>query len=557
MGSSSSDDEDQDAATPAARAPSGAATAAAPPPLNGFCSHAACSFRPFCLVAKLREAGEAIYSKTGGGTGPNGVNIDFFKGRALRVGIDALEAWPHALNSRADVDAIHMTSPGGKAVKGVGPATHDKIWEVLSTGTLTRLEMAKADPVAVAVKALTGAVWGVGVATARRWVGLGIRTLEDLRAEVALPGGGRVGNLTATQRLGLEHAGDFAHRIPAVEVDAVVEAARAVAFGILGCDERGYPAGAGTATSSSPAHVRACGSWLRAHAAADIPAAAVGLAAARQATYGDVDMLISPPPADGAVAGLHSQHPTSPDAFMAATEAATLECHKLLRDVLAGLTERGFEIQAANTENWYAPSDGRVKRRVVRTTLADEGDGEEGAPLYHLTQQLGSGKDTGSGSGAAAAAEPQHPTPGAPASWMGAIRLPADHPALRNNGDGPRPRRWRRLDMKVYSRAALPTAVAYFTGDGSFNRALRFWAKQAPDAKKTAQEAAGPTSRATGWHLSDSHLFPISLEDDKLATRRPVGAGAALTCETDIFRALGLEYVPPFCRTFTNRRARE
>ena len=525
----------------------------APLRLNGVCGHAACAARPFCLVCTLREAGDALYSKTGGAGGAG-----FFKGRALRLGVDALVAWPIPLRTRADVDALRTAGPGG-APKPLGDKTYQKIWEVLSSGRLERLEMARADPLAVARKALTS-VWGVGEAAAGRWVAAGLRTVADLAAEAALPGGGRVGTLTHTQRLGLAHYDDFCCRIPAVEVDAVVAAARAVAFEVLGCDERGHRPGVADPAAAAPAHVRACGSWLRAHALCDIPAAARGLAAARQADYGDVDLLISPPPPAPDSPAAAAGPPTSPAAFTAAAEAATRECHALLRSVLEGLASRGFDIQGANTDDWHAFAPGRVARRVGRATLqadvatggATGGAAGDGAWFHHLTSPP-PGRPP-----AATTASADTAVPGAPASWMGAIRLPADHPALRGPpGEPARPRRWRRLDAKVYSRSALPAAVSYFTGYGSFNRALRHWAKASPTARATALAAAGPASRATGWHLSDTRLFPISLADDKDATRRPVGPPAPLTCETDIFAALGLAYVPPFCRTFTNRTARE
>ena len=46
----------------------------------------------------------------------------------------------------------------------------------------------------------------------------------------------------------------------------------------------------------------------------------------------------------------------------------------------------------------------------------------------------------------------------------------------------------------------------YFTGSGSFCRALRYWATTAPTAKQAAKRLA-PSSN--GFKLSDSVLVPV------------------------------------------------
>ena len=539
-----------------------AAARAAPLALNGVCPHRACAARPFCLVAKLRHFVDVAYSRTGAD------GASFFRGRATRPGVVALEEWPLPLRTPADVDRLHTLDLGGRLQAALGERTRAKIKELLAAGTLARLEAALADEGLAARKALCS-VWGVGEAAARRWVAAGLTTVDALRSEMALPPDQRrpgVGSLTSIQALGLEHAADFAARIPAAEVDTVVRDARVAAFSALGCDAEGYRPGATPGASSSPAHVRACGSWLRAHAAADIPAAAAGLAAARQADYGDIDLLIvgppppppSPPPPPGAALQAGPSSPASPSTYRAAAEAATRANRDLLVAVLEGLAGAGYEVKTGtNADRWAVGlTPWRLDAKVSRSTFGDGRDGEVPPSLL-------------AGSG---------PPPGAPASWMGAIRLPLGHPALqRAGGRPPDARRWRRLDLKVYARPALALAVSYFTGDGSFNRALRYWAKTAPAAKASAvahvQAAAAAKAAAggvevdlplgsdcaSGWHLSDTYLFPIrqATRSDTEASRLPVGPPVVLACETDIFTTLGLAYVPPFCRTFTSRKARE
>ena len=109
----------------------------------------------------------------------------------------------------------------------------------------------------------------------------------------------------------------------------------------------------------------------------------------------------------------------------------------------------------------------------------------------------------------------------------------------------------RRFDCKVFAHEVLATAVNYFIGSGSFIRALRLWARQSPTAKKLANQYNG----AEGFKLSDKELLPIKRAkagkgtDDDIATAAPI----QLQCETELFSALGLAYVPPNMRFFDVR----
>ncbi|KAK9820567.1 hypothetical protein WJX72_011724 [[Myrmecia] bisecta] len=112
----------------------------------------------------------------------------------------------------------------------------------------------------------------------------------------------------------------------------------------------------------------------------------------------------------------------------------------------------------------------------------------------------------------------------------------------------------RRIDIKVYKRSALAYAVNYFSGSGSFVRALRFWARA---SKECAARAAAVVPAANGFKLSDVALVPVLKTRERNAADRQdknteviVGPNQECSCETDIFRMLGLAYVPPSMRFF-------
>ena len=52
-------------------------------------------------------------------------------------------------------------------------------------------------------------------------------------------------------------------------------------------------------------------------------------------------------------------------------------------------------------------------------------------------------------------------------------------------------------------RSYMPLAVTHFVGSGLFNRALRYWARTAPQAAKAYN------TNADGFQLSDLILTPI------------------------------------------------
>ena len=98
----------------------------------------------------------------------------------------------------------------------------------------------------------------------------------------------------------------------------------------------------------------------------------------------------------------------------------------------------------------------------------------------------------------------------------------------------------------------LAFAVNYFIGSGPFVRALRYWANTATTDLAKARE-----SSATGFKLSDTILVPMIGQPKQRTAAGQVKAvdvlvppGIDCADETQIFKALGLAYVPAYMRYF-------
>jgi DNA polymerase/3'-5' exonuclease PolX len=120
------------------------------------------------------------------------------------------------------------------ALDGVGKKIAAKIDEIIATGQLQKLEVAKLDPKQVALNTLTS-VHGVGPVTAKAWFAQGIATIDQLRAAVS---DGSV-KLTHEQTLGLRYLDAFAAKIPRAEMDqhaALIRAAAARVDPTLRCE---------------------------------------------------------------------------------------------------------------------------------------------------------------------------------------------------------------------------------------------------------------------------------------------------------------------------------
>ncbi|KNC49782.1 poll protein [Thecamonas trahens ATCC 50062] len=116
---------------------------------------------------------------------------------------------------------------GAEATKlpKIGKKLGAKIQEILDTGSLRKLENFKADDKVVALE-LFQSIWGVGAATARKWVHQrGWRTLRDVRDHAD--------SLTTNQAIGLKYYHDIKSRIPRSEVMAIEARVREVATAVV------------------------------------------------------------------------------------------------------------------------------------------------------------------------------------------------------------------------------------------------------------------------------------------------------------------------------------
>lgn len=131
----------------------------------------------------------------------------------------------------------------------VGERLAKKIWEIVETGHLRRLD--HVDPKQEAINLFAG-VWGAGPTTAEAWVSQGLKTLEDLKNH---------GKLTRQQEIGLKYYDEFVERMPREEAGQIEKVVKNAALEI-----------------NSGLEAFACGSYRRG-----------------KPTCGDVDVIVSHP----------------------------------------------------------------------------------------------------------------------------------------------------------------------------------------------------------------------------------------------------------------------
>ena len=102
----------------------------------------------------------------------------------------------------------------------VGERLAKKIWEIVETGHLRRLD--HVDPKQEAINLFVG-VWGAGPTTAEAWVSQGLKTLEDLKNH---------GKLTRQQEIGLKYYDEFLERMPREEAGQIEEVVKNAALEI-------------------------------------------------------------------------------------------------------------------------------------------------------------------------------------------------------------------------------------------------------------------------------------------------------------------------------------
>ncbi|CAK9064443.1 unnamed protein product [Durusdinium trenchii] len=200
---------------------------------------------------------------------------DSWRERSYRTTASLLRSLPFEVASVADLQQPQL--------RRLGKKTREKLVEFLETGTIGRVEGLQEDESTKALNELQG-IWGVGLTTARRWYGLGCRSVEDVREHMAAGGL----KLNSDQLIGLELYDDLAQRIPRQEVASIVERVEAAAQQRFGLRLR----------------VEACGSYRRG-----------------RDTCGDVDLLLC---------------------CRWAEDEGRLSCQEILQAIVAELTAQKF-----------------------------------------------------------------------------------------------------------------------------------------------------------------------------------------------------------------------
>ena len=102
----------------------------------------------------------------------------------------------------------------------VGERLAKKIWEIVQTGHLRRLD--HVEPKQEALNLFVG-VWGAGPTTAEAWISQGLKTLEDLKNH---------GKLTRQQEIGLKYYDEFLERMPREEAGMIEDVVKKAALNI-------------------------------------------------------------------------------------------------------------------------------------------------------------------------------------------------------------------------------------------------------------------------------------------------------------------------------------
>lgn len=399
--------------------------------------------------------------------------------------------------------AIMTGKQASDNIKGVGKKIAEKIDELLSTGTLAKLERERESESTRVLRELQR-VSGIGIEKAKKLMEAGITTLDELRQQPD--------RLTRTEKIGLKYVDEFERRIPRAEMEQleayVLKAARA---------------------HDPPLDAVVCGSYRRG-----------------AASSGDIDVLLT-----------HRSYATQgdPEPKWLETLVQALQRDGFITDVIAQgnkkcaavciLPEppsRSAESTAAAASSDASPQKSAVPAELLNLKLPSQRDMDakraamRGRQLPNLFAERAAATAAAAASdaapstdvaasAAAPAATDEAPAAKAagPSSSFGAAAADDD---ATDDGDDEFASLWdqqrlhRRLDLKVVPQASFPLATLYFTGSDFLNKHLR---QKALDRN---------------YKLSEYSL--IRTEAGKECPPAEV-----VTCEEDVFKLLNMDYLPP------------
>jgi DNA polymerase IV len=119
-------------------------------------------------------------------------------------------AYRKAISMLRKQNHIISTAKEALSLPNIGPRLALKIEEIATTDRLRRLESAQSEP-NDRILGMFSRIYGVGFSVALKWVARGLKSMAEVEKL----------DLTANQRIGLDHYDDFLARIPRTEVQAL------------------------------------------------------------------------------------------------------------------------------------------------------------------------------------------------------------------------------------------------------------------------------------------------------------------------------------------------
>ncbi|EFJ43097.1 hypothetical protein VOLCADRAFT_96792 [Volvox carteri f. nagariensis] len=490
--------------------------------------------KPFCILAELKRTRDLYMDRR-----------DQFRIKAIDRGMGVLArvSWP-------------LESPDQLSQLRLGRGTAEKVSEILATGRFSRNDMFEQDEQRMTMMKFMQ-VWGCGESTARSWWASGARSLDDVRQRT---------DLTVRQRLGLRHFDDFQRRIPRAEITQIAAVVRQVTIETL---RRSPSTVWDSALTQLPdadlldrLHVRPMGSYVRGHTSSadvvqDFIIAPSPQADPRVGPYELLLAIVDRLNADGYL-DPESACVVETQPNRAAEEAIVCYRDKTTSETLTDLPPSGL----------YSRSDSSQNRRPVgRYRRRREMAGSLGVRVAREPVMKPENEDTVTAvvcSRRTHIITVQQRGVGVVVVVVVVVVMSPGRGMWRNPNSGC----YCRIDIKCYRRRLLPFAVTYFGSGMDFNRALRYWASTPlPHVRQLAQSVH---PRAEAFRLSDKGLEVVERRWGRGGEPAAGGRGAGTSgsvareglaeyvvatvpcrCETDIFQALGLDYVPLHMRDIT------